>query len=464
MNGKAWEMPIESFTIKGLHGYKDISIEFAGKATVIVAENGSGKTTLLNALNAFLTRRFHRLSSLAFSSIECKFKGELIPLVFEKAKLDGGEENWGDSLRQLAEESRMPDGELLDFLQNTYEPGQFIQFQHNSVVRQVYLKTNLDLTGVEKALDDLYSKINRSFSVEVKAISSEIRRVLTDVEVVYLPTYRRIERPLLRTKRSREGRPLPGRNDHSLRSYDDMAFGLADVQERLVELSEEIERSSNLEYRSLSAKILHEMLKGSAQKESVRTEDLPDIDSLSRFLGRVGRNVEDVFQDIGKLYKSGEIEANDNWFLRYFLSRLGRVIEKTREMELKVERFVTVCNSYLKLSSDEKLLTFDPQTLRVVVQDQWANRPISLDDLSSGEKQIISLMARLYLSDKQKIVLIDEPELSLSLDWQRKVLPDIIKSEMVVQLLAITHSPFIFENELDSCARSLKIQRSEASQ
>ena len=73
-------------------------------------------------------------------------------------------------------------------------------------------------------------------------------------------------------------------------------------------------------------------------------------------------------------------------------------------------------------------------------------------------------MARLYLSDKQKIVLIDEPELSLSLDWQRKVLPDIIKSEMVVQLLAITHSPFIFENELDSCARSLKIQRSGASQ
>lgn len=86
---------------------------------------------------------------------------------------------------------------------------------------------------------------------------------------------------------------------------------------------------------------------------------------------------------------------------------------------------------------------------------------VSLDDLSSGEKQVVSLMAKLYLSEAPKFVMIDEPELSLSMDWQRKIIPDFIKSGSVVQLLAITHSPFVFENELDPVAGPLTIKRNK---
>ncbi|MDP1288106.1 AAA family ATPase, partial [Klebsiella pneumoniae] len=82
-------------------------------------------------------------------------------------------------------------------------------------------------------------------------------------------------------------------------------------------------------------------------------------------------------------------------------------------------------------------------------KDLFTNNPIELEDLSSGEKQIISLMAHIYLDDtREKIVLFDEPELSLSIEWQEHVLADIINSPSVVQLLAITHSPFVFNNEL----------------
>ena len=79
-----------------------------------------------------------------------------------------------------------------------------------------------------------------------------------------------------------------------------------------------------------------------------------------------------------------------------------------------------------------------------------------LSKLSSGEKQIISLFAKIYLSDyKSYIILFDEPELSLSMIWQKQLLPDILDSKKCNFLLAVTHSPFIFDNELDQYAVGL---------
>ncbi len=70
---------------------------------------------------------------------------------------------------------------------------------------------------------------------------------------------------------------------------------------------------------------------------------------------------------------------------------------------------------------------------------------LELRMLSSGEKQIVSLFYHLYLSGEKKyIILIDEPELSLSVQWQKRLLPDILASQRCEFLAAVTHSPFIF--------------------
>jgi hypothetical protein len=53
------------------------------------------------------------------------------------------------------------------------------------------------------------------------------------------------------------------------------------------------------------------------------------------------------------------------------------------------------------------------------------------------------------------LVLFDEPELSLSMLWQKELLPDIVNSNKCNFLLAVTHSPFIFDNELDRYAVGL---------
>ena len=76
--------------------------------------------------------------------------------------------------------------------------------------------------------------------------------------------------------------------------------------------------------------------------------------------------------------------------------------------------------------------------------------------LSSGEKQIVSLFSKLYLESTEKsIVIIDEPELSLSISWQQMLLPDVYRSQNCNCLLTVTHSPFIFDNEFDMDAKEI---------
>lgn len=70
---------------------------------------------------------------------------------------------------------------------------------------------------------------------------------------------------------------------------------------------------------------------------------------------------------------------------------------------------------------------------------------------------MISLFAKMYLYSSNKIVLIDEPELSLSIDWQKRIIVDVINAPLCRQVVAITHSPFVFDNSLEPFATSLKL-------
>jgi predicted ATPase len=106
----------------------------------------------------------------------------------------------------------------------------------------------------------------------------------------------------------------------------------------------------------------------------------------------------------------------------------------------------------------EKSLTFDKLKLEVSVKNNITNKAIKFGALSSGEKQIVSIFARILLDPRKRyFVLVDEPELSLSLDWQQMLLPHISSTPNCTQLVAITHSPFIYDNELGIFAGTIDV-------
>ena len=68
---------------------------------------------------------------------------------------------------------------------------------------------------------------------------------------------------------------------------------------------------------------------------------------------------------------------------------------------------------------------------------------IKSDKLSAGEKQMLSFLCYNTFSENTAI-FIDEPELSLHVDWQRLLLPTLLEQETGNQFFVATHSPFIY--------------------
>lgn len=72
---------------------------------------------------------------------------------------------------------------------------------------------------------------------------------------------------------------------------------------------------------------------------------------------------------------------------------------------------------------------------------------ISLEQLSSGEKQLLLILLKVFLLDKQPaIVLMDEPEVSLHIRWQREIIDRLQQLNPHCQLIISTHSPSIFSS------------------
>jgi predicted ATP-binding protein involved in virulence len=74
------------------------------------------------------------------------------------------------------------------------------------------------------------------------------------------------------------------------------------------------------------------------------------------------------------------------------------------------------------------------------------------DALSSGEQhELVLLYDLLFRVERNTLVLIDEPELSLHVRWQKRFLPDLLEivSTAGFDALVATHSPFIVGDRSD---------------
>ena len=315
----------------------------------------------------------------------------------------------------------------------------------------------------------------------VSKIFSTLQEALSGTEIVYLPTYRRVELALRGEKgdlTNRKKRPKFNFAVGSLFSGE-IQFGLSDIAERLSELNQQIILDSNIGYREISANIINELLDGSFDSHVQTDTDVPSPEELKLFFERLERGRRQrpymplEIPNLDKIYTRRGVSGSSNKFLSYFLTKLATVIRSTKDVELPVNLFIDNCNKYLSsrepstlvesdkgdATTDGKILKLNRANLRVHVESVPERRRISLDALSSGEKQMISLFAKMYLYPGRKIVLIDEPELSLSIDWQKDILVDVLSAPLCTQLIAITHSPFVFDNELDPFARALKVGR-----
>lgn len=120
----------------------------------------------------------------------------------------------------------------------------------------------------------------------------------------------------------------------------------------------------------------------------------------------------------------------------YFRS-LRDTIESLAPTQQMIDTFVTAVNHFL----DRKELRFSTQNgIELYGRDRKRLDP---ESLSSGERHLLYLISHAVLATNgNPLVVIDEPELSLGIEWQRDLLSEILRctEQSHVQFLIASHS------------------------
>ncbi|WP_338934261.1 AAA family ATPase [Fusobacterium polymorphum] len=429
---------IEYVNIIGLFGRYNVKVSLDNQVNIFIGENGLGKTTILNCVYYILKKKFLKLLEIQFLEIHVKFKKEKNSYIISVDDILEFKKEKSISLKLFEN----------NILENELKSNKELELYEKE---EKILKTGLDnledmSSFLEKNLKNSKFKkgnSNNVFKLE-KAISKYIKQ-----RIIYLPTYRRIESEPETFKSQGKyfsfgGLGLSEKEDSPIK------FGMSDVKKSIDKILNEI--------RSIAMKKFSEMtrvlLKQYVDNKFLNSHKNIKVETLKIVLDRLGEEIEEEYKTkILDLVNDKKIKNN-----KYLLNLIEKLIDSYNEQKQyddRIKKFSDTCNQYL----NDKYFYYNQSTLslEIFLDSISKENIIELTQLSSGEKQIISLFSKLYLeSDENSIVIIDEPELSLSLKWQKMLLPDIIKTENCDLLLTVTHSPFIFDNEFDYYAKEIR--------
>lgn len=438
---------LQEFKITKLFGYKNVHLKFNNDKLILMGENGTGKTSILNALYFTLTRKWEKLLKINFEIIylkvdnkEFSFSKEVLISLNEMVKDDDPFSD-KDILQKIVESI---DLENLQKEIQTINSKDYMDIR--SIIRKHQKKNHLDFEITRNWVRTIYLLCkNNKFESLYQFVKYGF-----NIPILYFPTYRRVEEELQNLGRfdldlgNRRRLYFDNREQIRIEEETLIQFGMKDVEERIQNKIIEIKESSALGFSKVSGDILKQLQKGGLPNQI----DITKIkkDDIQIILNRIqNRNLpKSDKENILKSLELGEIQSNPQ--LGYFLIKLQEIYAEQKGLDDAIKGFKDVVNEYLV----DKLFVFDESEVTLKIYNKNNNRPVELNQLSSGEKQIVSLFSKIYLEKNDKfMVLFDEPELSLSIKWQRQLLPHIVNSKKCAFLLAVTHSPFVFDNELD---------------
>ncbi len=177
---------------------------------------------------------------------------------------------------------------------------------------------------------------------------------------------------------------------------------------------------------------------------SITTIDL-DLDKNNiKTENNIGTDVKQTFVDIYNL------DAQD--FQKWASENIGNKIDESK-MFVRINRFSNAFSyMFSNLKFDRIINSNDHKD--VLFRNNKGDE-IRIDDLSTGEKQIVirgGYMLKYQKSIQSNFILIDEPELSLHPEWQKKILQFYKRlftdenGNQTAQIFVATHSPFIVHN------------------
>lgn len=436
-------MKIKKFAAKDVHGYLDFDIEFREQLTFLIGINGAGKTTALKLLLGLITPSFKEFCQIGFTYAEllCSNESEIVIKAHKK----------DDDKITL---SLTIDG---DTISNEFQIIQFKDFE-------------------EKQHFDNYRE---KLSIYTERFSS--LEVVKKIENLTTPFFLGLERQMFDRQIIDERMPIQFRSPRYRNMLPSITNqGLLEVQELVYDYTRQIARQQfriSDEFKNKIFKNSFHFVESTGTNLDKIEEELPKIESrrkqfdkaienlqigdasdeIIHFFTRIKETLNKVIENKPRGKDSPNQEEFINYFTKWFinshqLDRIDEIIKLSDDYQKKisklkepVERLELITNKFLS-ESNKSLKVSGEGEIKILIQKNKKTHANSIFELSSGERQIIIMLAHLIFSSnksKSPIFVIDEPELSLHITWQEIFVDSLIAANPSTQYILATHSPSI---------------------
>ena len=411
---------IHSIKIEGFWGRYNISLKLDPKLNFIIGQNGTGKTTFINMVAAALNADFIALDKAPFRRMELTLSGS-------------GHRN----RPKIVVEKRADEATGIDS----------IDFRIRKSTNEKEIAFSLDSLEERRAL-----RRNASSGSYMSPVARRSRDITAELNILVRTTWLSVHRSALaeQDRAQRIERPYDSTIDMKLYELSQRLTryyaGLSSQNQQNIDAFQKGVFISLLNIDS-SERIFEYIRRSDAEEERSR---------LTEALIKIGVPQQQIESSSNRFFKNIELtkekitKSKDNTFtLSEFsqitsFARIKRITGEWTTLKLNESSIFSDFNLFINHLNDLLFRKSAMISSNFELKFRGDNGEFDLFSLSSGEKQLVILLGEALLQNHKTFVYVaDEPELSLHVKWQERIVPTISSLNDKAQLLIATHSPDI---------------------
>lgn len=435
---------LESIKIKKLFGLfdYDIKLDNAENITILTGPNGYGKTSILNIIYHFFNLQIFYFQKLSFEQINFEFsEGKRIEITKKenkkKSKIQLPRLIWVD--REI---------EIIDITINLFENGiKKASFVYDNELRREIANELRNFFPIKQITEDLWYKIRTEEPLTFDEILNDNKERLSD-EVLSVIKKQIAEKNNFIIKLLNNSNVYLIKEQRLLRRvferFKEENTFLNTIEFYAKDLKKLIAKTQGEAYE------ITQKLDSSFPKRLIEETTIIDKNSFKERFAKL-KIKQNKLQQFGIATTKQEIpdyNTENAKVLSVYLSDSEEKLKVYDDLLTKIELFVNIINQKdfafksIQISSNKGFSFYQNKQ----------KQELNLTDLSSGEQQeVVLLYELLFKTTPNTLILIDEPEISLHVLWQKAFIDDLqaIAKVQNIKFLVATHSPQIINNHWD---------------